>query len=226
MKQGNRGSTLPLLVGAVAVTLVCSHGRERICHAADVVIGSEAGDVISEVASATRQLRLASVPADMFVESDRMVFDYLRGELSYYGDVRVAQGGIRLRSDDLTIAFEPKQTGSLRSIRASGNVLVTHKDTKATGKLAVYDPNASTITLTGDARLGSGPNTLEGERVVVYLAEGRATVEGAPALADAPPAAKPEGAVDQGQPMPAAPPSGRVRAVIDPGSLGDEDFKD
>jgi lipopolysaccharide transport protein LptA len=221
--HGTRRS-LATFAWLLAAFQVCPALPVRPSHAADVVIGSEAGDVISEIASATRQLRLASVPADMFVESDRMVFDYQRGELSYYGDVRVAQGGIRLRSDDLTIAFEPEQTGSLRSIRASGNVLVTHKNTKATGKLAVYDPNSSTITLTGDARLGAGPNSLEGERVVVYLAEGRATVEGGSAVAEHSPRSRPEGAVEEGQPAPT--PSGRVRAVIDPGSLGSEDFVD
>ena len=37
----------------------------------------------------------------------------------------------------------------------------------ATGRLAVYDPARATITLTGNARLGSGPNTVQGEKVVV-----------------------------------------------------------
>jgi len=202
----------------------------RLASAADVVIGNDTGDVISEVAAATRQLHLASVPAELFVESDKMVFDYARGELAYSGDVRVAQGGVHMRSENLTIAFEPERTGSLRSIRASGNVLITHKNTKATGDLAVYDPASSTITLTGEAKLGAGPNTLEGERVIVYLAEGRAIVEGGAAAAAAaageaaPPASASSGDAGQGDQVQKKP-SGRVRAVIDPGTL-DEDLLD
>jgi len=209
---------------ALSAPLTLGVGAAR---AADVVIGNDAGDVISEVAAATRQLHLASVPAELLVESDTLVFDYERGELAYSGDVRVAQGGVHMRSENLTIAFEPQRTGSLRSIRASGNVLITHKNTKATGNLAIYDPTASTITLTGEARLGAGPNTLEGERVIVYLDEGRAIVEGGAAdgaqsaTAPAPEAgsAGPSDAVEKK-------PSGRVRAVIDPGTLGSEDLLD
>ena len=173
--------------------------------AADIVIDRKAGDLISEVATATRQFRLATVPSDLRVRSSRMKFDYEQGELAYVGSVHVAQGSIRLQADELQIRFEPQRTGALRTIRASGNVQIQQRNETATGDEAVYDPAAATLTLTGNVRLGSGPNSLQGERVVVYIDEDRTEIQGAAAQATAPSA----------QPQP----SGRVRAVIDPETL-------
>jgi len=203
---------LAVLAAAVAAAVVP-------VGAADIVISRQAGGVIADIADATRTIRLAAVPTDLRVRSNKMVFDYERGELAYLGDVRVAQNGVQLTSDDLRIAFEPRRSGALRTVRASGNVKVVHDERTATGQLAVYDPGAATITLTGDARLGTHGSSLEGESVVVYLDEGRATVDGGGVV----PVAAPGGR----EPVsPAIAPTGRVRAVIDPGSLDIEELGD
>ncbi len=190
-----------LMVGAAIVTYA-----PLPVGAADIVVDRKAGDLISEIATATRQFRLATVPSDLRVRSSRMKFDYEQGELAYAGSVHVAQGNIRLQADELQIRFEPQRTGSLRTIRASGNVQIQQRNESATGDQAVYDPAAATLTLTGNVRLGSGPNSLQGERVVVYIDEDRTEIQGAPEQATAP-SAEPK-------------PSGRVRAVIDPETLG------
>ena len=83
-----------------------------------------------------------------------------------------------MNADELKISFEPKNPREVQRIEARGGVKVRHETETATGRLAVYDPQRATITLTGDARLGSGPNTVQGEKVVVFLDEGRAVVEG------------------------------------------------
>jgi lipopolysaccharide export system protein LptA len=61
----------------------------------------------------------------------------------------------------------------------------------------VYDRSKATLRLTGNATLGSGPNLGEGESVGVFLDEGRAIVEGG---------------------------RGPVRAILEPGSLNDEEL--
>jgi lipopolysaccharide transport protein LptA len=214
------GLRMPLAAAAALAMILMIH-TAMPARAADVMISGRTGDVISEIANATRQIKFASVPSDLRVQSNTMVFDYLRGELAYTGNVQVEQGEVELSSDALVIAFEPRRSGTLRSVRASGNVTVVHEDKTATGRQAVYDPEAATITLTGDARLGAGPSSLEGARVVVYLQEGRAVVEGA----DASPIST-AGTDDDGGPTPQKRPPGRVRAVIDTESLDVEDVLD
>jgi lipopolysaccharide export system protein LptA len=81
----------------------------------------------------------------------------------------------------------------------------------AQGGRAEYDPATATIVLSQKARLGSGPNSLSGEKVVVYLNERRAVVLGSDtgsAVAGTP--ATP-GAASTG--------SGRIKAVFMPDSL-------
>jgi lipopolysaccharide export system protein LptA len=183
--------------------------------AADIVVDRKAGDLINDIATATRKFRLATVPSDLRVRSQKMRFSYELGELAYSGSVQVAQGNIRLQADELQIQFEPQQTGALRVIRAMGNVQIQHRNESALGDLAVYDPAAATLTLTGNVRLGSGPNSLQGERVIVYIDEDRTEIQGSP-LPSAPDTATPEQATAPGtEPKP----TGRVRAVIDPKSL-------
>jgi len=85
---------------------------------------------------------------------------------------------VKMDADRLQVTFEPKNPQKVQKIEATGNVHVLHQTETASGRNAVYDTERATITLTGDARLGSGPNTVQGEKVVVYLDEGRAVVEG------------------------------------------------
>ena len=166
----------------VAVALVAAFGFALLSVApvrgADVEVGERAGEAIGSLADAVRDFRLTSLPSDLRVQAQSMVFDYRNGELVYKGDVQVQHGEVRLHADTLKVEFEPKKPQQLRSLRADGNVRVEHESETASGRIAVYDPNRATITLTGDAKLGSGPNTVEGEKVVVFLDEGRAVVEG------------------------------------------------
>lgn len=168
-------------------------------HAGDVDIGEEAGEVIGQIATVTRDFRLTDLPANLEIEADEMTFDYEGGQLSYRGNVKVRHGDVRIRSDELNLAFEPGRAKALEKIEATGNVEVLRGEERATGDAASYEPERQIITLTGKASLGSGGSSIGGESVVVYLAERRAEVKSTN--------------VKTGQSK------GRVRAVIDPDSL-------
>lgn len=157
---------------------------------------------MGSVAGVARNLQLTDVPSAIEVTADSLDFDYDGGRLDYRGHVEVDHAGVSIKSDRLTIDFEPGAARPLQKIVASGSVHVRRGDENAYGQLAVYDPKAATITLSKDAKLGSGNNVLTGDTVVVYLTEGRATVHGG---------AEPE----PGAPAPAeATEGGRVRVVI------------
>ena len=185
----------PIILATVAVGiagLVASHAEA----AGDINVNEEAGDVIGEIAEVVSDFRLTDLPTNLYIEADSMTFDYEAGELSYRGEVEVKHGEVELRSDELVLTFQPGDEKSLKSILARGNVQVLRGDERAYGNTAIYDPDAATITLEGDARLGSGKNTIGGETVVVHLDRKRAQIKG-------------------GKPGS----GGRVRAIIDPDSV-------
>jgi lipopolysaccharide export system protein LptA len=164
---------LALLCAGVALTL-----NAHDAHAEDVEVGERAGEAIGNLAETVRDFRLTSLPTDLRVQARSMEFDFRQGQLLYKGAVNVQHGDVRMNAEELKITFEPKNPREVKKIEARGDVKVHHETETASGRLAVYDPTRATITLTGDARLGSGPNTVEGEKVIVFLDEGRAIVEG------------------------------------------------
>lgn len=167
-------------------------------------------DVLNSVSGIARNLELADVPSPIDVSADRLEFNYGQGLLHYDGNVVVVHAGATIHAHSLDVSFDPEGARSLKKITARGAVEVVHGDESAHGELAEYDPAAATIVLTQNARLGSGPNSVSGEKVVIYLNERRAVVLGGgsgSATAAAP-----------GSPASAAP-GGRIKAVFLPGSV-------
>jgi lipopolysaccharide export system protein LptA len=173
-------------------------------------------DVLSSVAGVAQNLELADVPSPIDITADRLEFLYGQGVLRYEGNVTVEHAGARIRARTLEVSFEPEGKRSLKKITAKGGVEVTRGDESARGELAEYDPAAATIVLSQNARLGSGPNSIAGEKVVVYLNEKRAVVQGGAAP---PPAANTAGGPSAPAAAPAAAPGGRVKAVFMPDAL-------
>lgn len=172
-------------------------------------------DVLNSVAGIARNLELTDVPSPINISADRLEFSYGKGLLRYEGNVRVEHAGATIHARSLEVAFEPEGQRSLKKITARGDVEVLNGDESARGELAEYDPAAATIVLSSNARLGSGPNSLSGERVVVYLNEERAVVLGSGA------GPAPEGGEPKGD-APAGGGSGRIKAVFMPDSLKDK----
>ena len=202
MKASRRGHTRFALLVAAGAVLMATPGES----AREVEITSKTGDIISEIARASRKFQLAEVATDVRITADSLVFDYQAGELFYRGNVNVSQGDVSVSAKSLSILFEPGASGSLRSVKAEGDVRVQRGKETATGDLATYDPDSQTIKLSGRARIGSGPNSVEGEQVVVRLREERTVIEGG---------------TDErtGEKK-------RVRAIIDPKSVDIEEILD
>lgn len=206
----NRGQ-VPISRITAALVLILA----AAAHADDTA--RKTNDVLGSVASIARNLELADVPSPIDITSDRLEFNYGQGLLRYDGNVRVDHAGAKIHARSLEIAFEPEGNRSLKKITARGGVEVTHGNESARGELAEYDPAAGTIVLSQNARLGSGPNSLAGEKVVVYLNERRAVVLGG--AGGAPGAAATPGAAAAPGDAAASPPSGRIKAVFMPDSL-------
>jgi lipopolysaccharide export system protein LptA len=118
---------------------------------------------------------------------------------TYTGNVRLVQGDTTLRCKTLIVYYDgdqgggqapaaksagptPVGGGSIRSMEAIGQVVVTQNDQTATGEKAVYDMPTSLITLSAAAgnyvAVSQGPNVVEGMRLVVHLDTGVSHFEG------------------------------------------------
>jgi lipopolysaccharide export system protein LptA len=72
----------------------------------------------------------------------------------------------------------PSQASAVKRLEASGGVVVTSADQKATGSSGVFDMTTNLATLDGDVVLNQGPNVIRGKQLVVDMKTGIARVLG------------------------------------------------
>lgn len=94
------------------------------------------------------------------------------------GGVSVTQAGLNIRSARMTIAYTNEKAININRIDATGGVVITKGDQRATGDVAIYDLDSRLITLVGHVTITEGANRLSGGRVVIDLNSGRSTIDG------------------------------------------------
>lgn len=94
----------------------------------------------------------AKDPAPLEITADeKMVWDRNAQTLSAFGTVIATQGETTLQSDILEATYsEGDQDNNLQDITATGNVILTMRDSKAYGDKATYDLNTQKAVLTGE----------------------------------------------------------------------------
>ncbi|MCZ7585295.1 MAG: lipopolysaccharide transport periplasmic protein LptA [Deltaproteobacteria bacterium] len=127
--------------------------------------------------------------------ADRLEVDNKQQVARYVGNVVVVQDNVVLNADMVSIHYKGGAsapgdgsgfsaltggTGGIRTIVATGNVTIVQDDRKARCDQVVFDQEAETVTLTGQPRLVSGTDILEGQKIVVHIADERVEVVGAP----------------------------------------------
>jgi lipopolysaccharide export system protein LptA len=63
-------------------------------------------------------------------------------------------------------------------MEVKGGVVVTQKESTATGESGVFDMKSNTVTLNGNVVVTRGPDVLRGQRLVVDLTSGVSRMEG------------------------------------------------
>ena len=94
------------------------------------------------------------------------------------GGVTLTQAGLTLRSERLLIDFTDAGRLEIQRITATGGVVITRGDERASGENAIYDFNRRIITMAGNVNLRRGADTLSGGRLVIDLESGVSTVDG------------------------------------------------
>jgi lipopolysaccharide export system protein LptA len=130
------------------------------------------------------------------IRSQDLEFFYNEKRIVYRGAVVATQGDATLKSSTLTVTYEepaaaPSTQGTptntsqgqqIKEIVAEENVEITSTTRRATCNKAVFNDKSRTIVLSGNAILRDGANEVTGQKVTIYVDEGRTTVEGEPRM--------------------------------------------
>lgn len=121
----------------------------------------------------------SNAPVDF--DAQRIELDDRQNRVILSGGVTIQQAGLTLRSDRTLVTFNDAGRLELERITATGGVVVTRGDERASGDNAIYDFNRRIITMAGNVRLRRGGDTLSGGRLVIDLDSGLSSVDGSAA---------------------------------------------
>jgi lipopolysaccharide export system protein LptA len=118
-----------------------------------------------------------AVSADRFVAEKTPVAGAGGGTITgtYYGNVVITQGEIRMRADTVRINVIDNKPNK---IYADGNVVVVSASGTATGDHGVYDVAPRLVTLTGHVVLTKEKDVMRGAQLTVNLVTGLAQLGG------------------------------------------------
>ncbi len=94
------------------------------------------------------------------------------------GGVTATQAGLTMKANRVTAAYTSNGGVDVNRLDATGGVIITKDDLRATSSSAIYDLDSSLITLIGNVKLVQGSNRLAGGRLVIDLNSGRSTING------------------------------------------------
>lgn len=112
------------------------------------------------------------------IDAERFDLQDRQNRVVFSGDVIITQGDLQLKAGRTTIAYTDKGSLEIQRVDATGGVIVTRGNERASGTAAVYDFNRKLIVLSGDVSLKRGEDMLTGGRLVIDLASGVSSVDG------------------------------------------------
>jgi lipopolysaccharide export system protein LptA len=111
------------------------------------------------------------------ITSNRLEADKLDDVMTFSGDVVLKKETLTLNADTVYVHYAAETKG-VHDIEARGNVVVTQEGRIALAEKAIYYSNDEKIVLTGDARIIENENQVGGERITLFMRNGRSIVEG------------------------------------------------
>lgn len=111
-------------------------------------------------------LEITSQQLEVFQEEQRSIFS---------GAVVAQQGEMTLYTDQLTVIFDGQNDVS--RIEAAGNVRIEEPLRTARGNNAVFDREADTLILSGNAEVVQGENRITGDEITLFIGQNRSIVK-------------------------------------------------
>jgi len=124
----------------------------------------------------------------IYITADKLIADSEVECAEFIGNVRAVQEDTVITADRLKIFYKKVEDnnknltssdeGSIEKIISSGNVKINFDDKVAVAEHAVYTSETGVLVLTGpNSKVTSGTNFVSGEKITIYRAEDRMTVE-------------------------------------------------
>ena len=142
-------------------------------------------------ASAAWSQKGMSTSAPIQIEADRMETSQEKSVVVFSGHVRANQSDLIINADAMTVHYlggevQPDSTidvpaGGLSrqidTITAKGNVEIVQGNWVATGDTMDFNADERIVILSGNAKAWQEQNMVSGEKITLYLDEGRSVVE-------------------------------------------------
>ena len=115
--------------------------------------------------------------APIEIASDTVEADQKQNRVTFKGNVIAKQGDTTLYTNTLIVLYD-QTTKKIKEIKGIGNVKIVQLDRRVTSHQATFDQDENKVVLEGDAVIREGENVVRGERVIYYINEEKAVVEG------------------------------------------------
>lgn len=112
------------------------------------------------------------------ITSDQLEADDQSGVFVFKGDVQAQQGDVFIYAQTMTVSYVKGEKRQIETVIAEGDVRIVQLNRVATGGKAIFYHQEGRIILSDQPRVVQGDNTVEGERIIVYLNDNRSIVEG------------------------------------------------
>lgn len=134
---------------------------------------------VGAIAASAQSIAGFNSNAPVNYEADRIELQDKQKRVILVGNVAISQGDLSMNAARTTVAYTDVGGVKIQRIDASGGVVVHRGNETARGDVAIYDFNRRIITMVGGVSLRRGTDTLNGGRLVIDLASGVSSVNGA-----------------------------------------------
>jgi len=135
--------------------------------------------------------QVPSTPAPILIEADRMESSQDQSVIVFSGHVQANQDNLVINADEMTVRYIAGEIGQntatgpdaaglpqqIDAISAQGHVKIVQGNWIATGDTMDFNAEKRIVVLLGNAKAWQDQNTVSGEKIILYLDEGRSVVE-------------------------------------------------
>ena len=141
--------------------------------------GTSAGDTTT-INNTNRILGSHNSNAPVDVDADRIEVQDQADRAVFAGNVRARQGDMTLTAARVTVAYTRAAGANpqIQRMDATGGVVVTQPNQRASSSYAIYDLDRRLVTMVGNVVLNKNGNVVRGGRAVLDLNTNHATVDG------------------------------------------------
>ena len=130
-------------------------------------------------------------PSPIRIEADRMESTQDQSVIIFAGHVQANQDNLIINADEMKVLYTVDEAGQktltepgagdltqqIDSISAQGNVKIIQEDWIATGDTMDFNTEKRIVIISGNAKAWQDQNMVSGEKIILYLNEGRSVVE-------------------------------------------------